>query len=1030
MPEGFSAAQPGALAICGHRYKDGRFALRWDRAYRSALTVSAPIGFQPYKENTVNQARDTFAVWVYNEKPVNDKLVFRFGRGASTDCFFEFQLAFQGWRTAWVMFERDMQGTPRPDMDTLTIEGPRTEDPGSLYFDQMVLSVPVDPRHPTRDEQVPQVNMRADRGANNHWLSLYRFSRMRPKRTEAALSDSPSAEAILHKYEDWLWSRRSKKDAQQQWASLLEQFATFRIASDEGRRSGRPVLLVHGQEVFPVHCKPELTALTDAVNVKSYTEWLLNAAYAYRMAESERLRAGIGEAFIQALEHWHDQGWAAGSALGTVHHLGYNLQSLYPAVLLMREMLAQNAPASLKRAQQAMYWYSGAGRIHMDPQEVEGNIDIFNTTLAGMLASILLMERGAEQAEELQAFSRWLSQSLRPALGLRAAIKSDGSMYHHVNHYPAYAAGGLNGVTPVVYMLSGTPYRIAEDAHAALRKALLSMRLYCHKYEWLVSLSARHPTGKGSLPLLPFKYMALSGMPDGSDALDRETAAAYLRLLPRGAEEETRLRLEQAGIRPESDPSGHWSMNYAALGLHRRDGWLAGVRGHSRYLWANETYVDCNLYGRYIAYGHLQIMAGGEPVNHADSGYAPEGWDWNRWPGTTTVHLPWEELCADVRNVDTWSGFEEMLLSDETYCGSLHLENRNGMFAMKLHGHPKYDGSQRARKSFFFFDDRIVAIGTGIENTSAYPTQTTLFQNRLAHSDDPIWIQVDSQADGADDTEHSRKHAAADNQGRGADHAADPSVIALFPYAATWQGYSAIGLIDNQGHGYYIPAGQTVSVSRRKQLSKHQKDRSDTEGDFASAWFEHGTAPQSGEYEYAILVRTHAEAMRRFAERMTDDGTAPYSVLQKDRIAHVVRDRESATTAYAMFEAGRTAATGWLEQTDTPCMVMIRETGDGGLIVSAVDPDLRLYEGMEADQYDEYGVQREVSVYSRPWVHADSRLHRVTLVLRGAWALADPSRDTRASVCGRDGERTLLALDCKDAAPIEIVLVSAADRHQ
>src|SRR5699024_2405182 len=113
------------------------------------------------------------------------------------------------------------------------------------------------------------------------------------------------------------------------------------------------------------------------------------------------------------------------------------------------------------------------------------------------------------------------------------------------------------------------------------------------------------------------------------------------------------------------------------------------------------------------------------PINYEDSGYTPEkGWDWNRWPGTTTKHLPLDKLKAESPT--------EMLLTDEAYAGGLNIQKENGMYAMKLHENPKYDESFKARKSVFMFDNRIIALGSDIEDAdSEYNTETTLFQNHL-----------------------------------------------------------------------------------------------------------------------------------------------------------------------------------------------------------------------------------------------------------------------------------------------------------
>ncbi len=84
---------------------------------------------------------------------------------------------------------------------------------------------------------------------------------------------------------------------------------------------------------------------------------------------------------------------------------------------------------------------------------------------------------------------------------------------------------------------------------------------------------------------------------------------------------------------------------------------------------------------------------------------------------------------ANILNVDVFSGYEEMLYSDEAFAGGISQEHRNGAFGMKLHEHDKYNGSHRARKSFHFFDEVIVCLGSDIENTNnEYPTETTIFQ--------------------------------------------------------------------------------------------------------------------------------------------------------------------------------------------------------------------------------------------------------------------------------------------------------------
>ena len=104
------------------------------------------------------------------------------------------------------------------------------------------------------------------------------------------------------------------------------------------------------------------------------------------------------------------------------------------------------------------------------------------------------------------------------------------------------------------------------------------------------------------------------------------------------------------------------------------------VRGHSRYLWDAEHYLDANFYGRYLGYGSMQVLTAqpGERVTFTTSGWQENGFDWNRIPGATSIHLPFDQLRAKVLNVDAFSGMEEMLYSDEAFAGGLSQERENG----------------------------------------------------------------------------------------------------------------------------------------------------------------------------------------------------------------------------------------------------------------------------------------------------------------------------------------------------------------
>lgn len=991
IPENIKGSGCSNMSISNDHYKDGLYSLKWNFKAGSFIRINHSIGFEPFVDGSLSQARDTFACWIYCEREIDDCIIFSFGRDEKEDCSFNFNLNFIGWRTMWVMFERDMEGTPKTDMNRLTIYAPKEE--GTVFIDQMILSTPVDPRYPTRDSAVPFVNLGADKSANSHWLSLYKFSKLLPLAGRDNISEKAAAmlKNIGEKYGRYVFKKQSVEEKHIE--DVRQRFREYNIKFEGNIIKGNSVDVVYYYDILPKEKREEIKNLSRSISLKEYVNLMFDIAQKYQSIDNSSLKVSpfkneLRDMFILLVKHMLDQGWAEGSSLGTMHHLGYPLRNYYPAMFLMHRELEE--AGLLQEAQRAAAWYSGLGRIFMPFNEIKGtSMDTLNTTLQGMLVSILMMEDTNFKTVCMEQFSKWLSYCLLPAPGLKGPFKCDGSAFHHANHYPAYAEGGMLGVTPVVYFLSNTSFRISEEAHNNLRKAVMMMRIYANKYDYLVSLSARHPNSKWKLNPSIFKFMALAGSADGKDEIDREAAEAYLRLLDNKEEDGERAYFKEIGLMPEKDPNGHWTMNYAALSIHRRDHWMAGVRGHSRYLWSNETYLNANLYGRYITHGHLQILSSGNPINNEDSGFVNNGWDWNRWPGTTTIHLPIEKLRSDVRNLDVLSGFEEMLLSDEAFAGGVSIEGKNGMFAMKLHEHPKYEGTHRANKSVYFFDNRIILLGSDIENENdVYETETTIFQNHMSSLSELIYL---------------------DKLG----------IIEEFPYETTFSSNKVQWIYDNKKNGYYIPEGYEIGISRKNQISCAQDTGKVNEGKFAAGWIKHGKAPKGRDYEYAILVDTTTGELEQFAENMKNKFTAAYTVLQKDKYAHILKDNPSNTTCYAVFDHSKEINQEQVFSVDTPCLIMASEN-ENLLRLSICDPDLRLYSGIDEDQYDENGNRIEVSVYSRKWINSPSEPHTLTLKLKGIWKMEHAPENCELLHC--QNNCTILKVTGKDGVPTEISL--------
>src|SRR5207237_9222241 len=84
-----------------------------------------------------------------------------------------------------------------------------------------------------------------------------------------------------------------------------------------------------------------------------------------------------------------------------------------------------------------------------------------------------------------------------------------------------------------------------------------------------------------------------------------------------------------------------------------------------------------------------------------------------------------------------WPRNSEVTRSPETFVGGLSHLGRHGIFTMVMNQRITPDGKViKGKRSWFFSDDRILCLGSGIScDVISYPTQTTLCQQSLRNTD-------------------------------------------------------------------------------------------------------------------------------------------------------------------------------------------------------------------------------------------------------------------------------------------------------
>jgi len=605
------------------------------------------------------------------------------------------------------------------------------------------------------------------------------------------------------------------------------------------------------------------------------------------------------------------------------------------------------------------------------------------------LVSAMLETDPARRRELLTDAQKVFSDSLRVTPGWADTIKPDFVGYHHRGIYGnAYTGGFIPQAAFGVYLLNGTSFAVAPKSVENLKQLMLTYRLYCQKYAMPFGIRGRMPSATGHLRTQAMAgfviYASSLGLDDASMkpvfARVRDSGRAGLDFLFSGGRGklfrgmyvlDMLEDLDSQKIKPEPDPQGFWYKPYGGLAIHRRDNWMACVKGASKYIWDYETGKKSeNRYGQYLSGGMLTIFSSGKPVSDIASGYnVNKGWDWYRLPGVTAVHFPVRPMSKPL---------DHRRFSSSTFLGGAAADGRNGAFGMILDTPTFHDGTKislKARKSVFFADDLIVMLGSGISGGDGkHNVETTIFQScTTGQQAKPALLSDRTLTDG--------RHKIS--------------------------GSGRITLVDPQGNGYCIRSPESLRLFKGVQSSFLQNGRTPSRGDYATAWLDHGLAPKNASYEIAVGVRWGRRIKR------LQYGPGPfYKVLQQDDRLHAVRFPRMDQTAYVIFEP-HDPNDDTLRSVDVPCLIVARYKS-GRLLLGVSNPDLAM---TEPDQPVNFRfLTKDQNQFLK------SRTKPVTITLNGLWTI-DPDDSNGVKSLGSKSGRTTLRFDCRDGMTRRVELV-------
>lgn len=321
----------------------------------------------------------------------------------------------------------------------------------------------------------------------------------------------------------------------------------------------------------------------------------------------------------------------------------------------------------------------------------------------------------------------------------------------------------------------------------------------------------------------------------------------------------------------------YWVSDYTQ---HARKSYLFAVRNVSTRTVEAETGNGENLKANYFSHGATFVSVDGNEYKNI-----MPIWDWNMIPGTTFPYY------TTYPTRTTWG----------TNYGTTQFV---GGVSDGIHGASVLDFSHkatRAKKSWFFFDNEVVCLGTGISDNSGNNVRTTVNQTKM---DAPSYYVEENT-----DTEKM-------------------SSVSSSTYAKTNLKY-----LRNGKTAYFFPQPTDLKFTMKSQSGSwkdiNQDGSSTVESGYVfTLWFDHAVNPVNASYSYVVVpgIDTKEKAQ---AYNVSDVEILENSV-QKQAVAHKVLNQ----LQVIFHQAGSITYNEMEILVNRPCALMLKN----GSLVTVSDP--------------------------------------------------------------------------------------------
>lgn len=618
------------------------------------------------------------------------------------------------------------------------------------------------------------------------------------------------------------------------------------------------------------------------------------------------------------------------------------------------------------------------------------NSDMIRAGSQQRLCYILAQDDNSkDKIADMEFFKRFVNTALQISGGWHDCIKPDFMTYHHRGVYAnSYGLTALLQASVMNMILKSTAYELDKSAQSNLKNAIMNYAKFSADFTMPRGITGRFPKNTSFADLLP----AFANLYQADPIGNLDAGQEFKRLWNLATEETKTALVKSSGVSvimvnglagmqimndvlskvSEGKPimEGHFGFPYAGLSVHKYKGYQASVKGTSKNVWHYENSDKNNLYGQYSSAGAMELLTLGVPKTPETNGLTLEGYDWAHIAGTTVANVPFAEMAKS----------EAREFNGKAFLAHASLDNQ-GVFAIDYKDY-NLATEMTALKSYFFFNDKILCLGSNIKNANGtYPIHTTLFQTSYDKNNESI-------VNGKTET--------------GNDYIFD-------------QTSGGVWATDNNGNGYVLPKAvvnnNNVVITRGKQTSFNEDSTTATStANFAKAYLNHGVAPTSATYRYAVWLKAEAAT-----KDLADNFSKYFNVIQQDSKAHVTQYVPDGIFGYVVFDSSAKFSADVVKNVDKPSVIMTQKITGGNLKVSLTNPNLGLLKANENPNWNTISKTPSF-LYSKPI------MEDVGINLVGKWSLKNPVAGVTVTV---NGTETKITFSTVNGKTIQIELVQA-----